>query len=131
MVVRYLTDEWLTAAATAYEAAGSPLPRATEIVVQQIVTDTPDGEVAYTIELSGQSVRLHTGRVDNPTVSFTQSWHTACAIARGEQSAQAAFMDGLVRIGGATQVLVDNHDLLADVDDLLGELRQETSFEDS
>ncbi|MEE9416641.1 MAG: SCP2 sterol-binding domain-containing protein [Acidimicrobiales bacterium] len=128
--MRYLSVEWLEEAARVFEAS-DPLPRDVEMVLQQSVLNTPEGDIDYAIVLSGQSLKLEVGRSNKPTISFTQEWTTAIAIASGELSAQAAFMEGKVKLGGDTSVLVANHDLLADVEDLLSDLRSRTDFPDA
>ncbi len=127
--MRYLSDPWLAAAAAAVSAAVDPLPRSADITIQQVVTGSPDGDRTYAVVMAGQSLSLVPGSSAEPDVTFTQDWDTACGIAQGSLSAQAAFMNGRMKIGGNTNLLVENHDLLAEVDDLLGELRAQTTFD--
>lgn len=129
-MIRFLSAEWLSEAGHALEAS-DPLPRDVEMVIQQRVHNTPDGNTDYAMILSGRSITLEVGLVDDPTVTFSQDWATAVAIARGEISAQAAFMTGKVSLGGNTSILVAEHDLLVDVDDLLADLRTRTTFPDA
>ncbi len=127
--MQYLSDEWLDEAARLFHAADSPLPRDADFTIQQLVAGTPHGDVAYTLVLSGQSVSLTKGVDPGATVSFQQEWSTAVGVARGDLSAQAAFMSGEIQLGGDTSTLVNNHDLLVEVDDLLKDLRAQTTFD--
>lgn len=127
--MRYLSDAWLAAAADALAATSNALPRPVEISIQQVVTDSPDGDRTYAVAMSGTSVALVPGGVEAPDVTFTQDWETARGIALGQLSAQTAFMAGRMKIGGNTNLLVEHHDLLAEVDDLLADLRSQTTFD--
>ena len=127
--MRYLSDAWLTAAAEALASAEAPLPRPVDITIQQTVTGTPDGDRTYAIVMSGQSVALLPGLVEAPDVTLAQTWETARSIAQGTLSAQRAFMSGQMKVGGNTNLLVEQTDLLAEVDDLLAEVRSQTSFD--
>ena len=127
--MQYLSDVWLDEAASAFSAASDPLPRDADFTIQQLVDGTPNGDVAYALVLSGRSVTLTKGVAADATVSFRQDWATATGVAKGEISAQAAFMNGQIQLGGDTSTLVNNHDLLVEVDDLLKDLRAKTTFD--
>jgi putative sterol carrier protein len=95
----FLSDEWLSSLARNEAGAGSAPDRPT-LVIQQLVTDTPEGEVAYVVHVGPAGIRASRGRVDDADLSFSQDLATAEAIHRGEISAQAAFMAGRLRISG-------------------------------
>ncbi len=119
-VAGFLSDTWfddLTAAART--ARG---PDGVRLVVQQVVTDGDD-EVAYALELRDGAIVVHRGRVDHPDISFTQDRATALAIHRGELAAQAAFMDGRLRLGGDLRAAMQGLGALAAVDDLFASTR--------
>ena len=118
----FLTDAWLddldTAARAADVATSAPL------VLQQIVPDGPDGhEVAYALVVAEGHARVERGRVDDPDLTFTQDRATAEAIHRGELSAQAAFMQGRLRLGGDLRAVIDRAGELEAIDDVLGSVR--------
>jgi len=129
-VPRYLTKEWLEAAQQSVERSSQPGSAAADVdlVVQQIVTGGPDGDVEYHVHLDHGTVHVRAGAADDPTVTFIQSWDTAAAIARGELSAQGAFMTGLIRVRGDLAQLVAHNDVLGGVDDLLADLRTHTTY---
>ncbi len=117
-----LTDAWLDdLERAARDAAVDPDLR---LRVQQVVPDGPDGhEVAYLLEVADGTVRVHRGRADEADVTFTQDLATAEAIHRGELSAQAAFMDGRLRLGGDLRAVLDRAGALAAIDDVFAAAR--------
>jgi hypothetical protein len=129
-VARYLTPEWFEAAQRALERSSTRAPAADDVrvVVQQTVTDGPDGEVAYHVIVDGGRVRIVSGAADDPTVTFIETWDTASAISRGELSAQGAFMSGLIRVRGDLPRLVECGNAFGGVDDALAEVRAQTTY---
>lgn len=127
---RYLTDEWLAAADRALNANASlaSAARDVRIVVQQIVTGGADGDVAFHVDLDHGAVGVAPGNASEPTVTFMQDWNTAAAVARGEESAQGAFMHGQIQVRGDLAVLIDNAALFAGIDDALSDLRADTTY---
>jgi hypothetical protein len=61
-------------------------------------------------------------------VTFTQDRTTAAAIATGRLSAQAAFIDGRLRVGGDLSALLDRAAELAALDDLFASARAATTW---
>lgn len=132
---RYLSSEWLAAAAAA--VAENPQLRGLtvrdEVVLQQVVTaaegdDAGPGEpVAWHVVLGPDGLRWIVGHHPAPDVSFTCDPATAWAVQAGLESAQAAFMDGRLRVGGDTRVLIAHRHVLDGLDDALAPLRAETT----
>lgn len=117
----FLTDAWLDELSSAAEAA--ELPPMPPLALQQVVPDGPAGEVAYALVVDEGRVRVHRGRVDGPDLVFTQDRATAEAIHRGELSAQAAFMQGRLRLGGDLRAVIDRAADLASLDDVFARVR--------
>jgi len=93
-------------------------------VLQQVISDGPDGgEVAYALVVADGRTRLVRGRVPDPDLTFTQDRGTAEAIHRGELSAQAAFMQGRLRLGGDLRAVIDRAGELAAIDDVFASIR--------
>lgn len=116
----FLTDDWF---ADLEQAAGAvALPDDLALVVQQVITDA-SGEVAYSLELADGSLRVRRGRAAAPDVTFTQDRATATAIHEGELSAQAAFLDGRLRLSGGVGALLTAAPALAALDDVLARCR--------
>jgi hypothetical protein len=127
-VVDFLSDEWLEAldaAATSSPSSGTGDDR---LVVQQVVTDDERGDRAYYIEVRDGGVRVRRGLAAKPTLRFTTDRPTATAIARGDESAQAAFIQGRLRVGGDTRALTVHADVLARLDELFAPVRSTTVY---
>jgi hypothetical protein len=113
----FLTDEWLDELGGA--AGGATVDPALRLRVQQVVPDGPGGrEVAYLVEVADGAVSIHRGRHDDADVTFTQDLATALAIHRGQLSAQAAFMEGRLRLGGDLRAVIERAAALAAIDDV-------------
>ncbi|MEO7571798.1 MAG: SCP2 sterol-binding domain-containing protein [Acidimicrobiales bacterium] len=118
----FLTDRWLDELGAA--AREAELPPELRLVVQQVIPDGPDGvEVAYAVEVAGGTMAVRRGRCDHADVTFTQDLATARAIHRGELSAQAAFMEGRLRLGGDLRAVIERAGDLAAIDDVFATVR--------
>ena len=111
-MVRFLSEAWFDAIA---ESTG-PANRtgAAGITVQQVVTDTPDGEVRYAVTISDERATVRAGQAARADVTFTGDYSTAVAIARGEVTAQAALLAGRIRVAGNVASLMSRTDLTYD-----------------
>jgi hypothetical protein len=129
-VPRYLSQEWLDAAQHALADHDVLAAAAGDVVltVQQVVTGGPDGDVAFHVDIDHGAVRLVGGEASEPTVTFIQDWDTASAIGRGQLSAQGAFMTGLIRVRGDLPRLVEHGGVFGGVDDVLADLRSQTTY---
>jgi hypothetical protein len=128
MVVRFLSPEWLAAAA---DALGAVAPRGADaptLTLEQVVTGGPDGEVAYRVRIRADAVELLAGRGDGADVAFTEDWETAAAIGAGQLSPQAAFIDGRVRVSGNVALVMAAQETLAAVESALAGVRAATTY---
>lgn len=128
--MRFLSPEWI---ARLDEVARADLELAeaaaeADLVVQQVVVDGAD-EVAYHVVLRAGEVAVRPGRAEAPTVTFTQDRATAEAVAAGDLSAQQAFIDGKVRLGGDTVALAERAKVLARLGDVFAAVRAEVGEE--
>lgn len=132
--MRFLSPEWINRLDEVARADPELADAAAEadLVVQQVVVggdaEGPAGgagEVAYHVVLRAGEVAVRPGRADAPTVTFTQDRATAEAVAAGELSAQQAFIDGKVRLGGDTVALAERAKVLARVGDAFAAVRAE------
>ncbi len=121
----FLSTEWIAALDAA--ASGRRAPDGLRLVVQQVVRDGDD-EVAYAIRIADGSVRVTGGRAADADVTFTQDRPTAAAIATGELSAQAAFIDGRLRVGGDLSTLLEHTAALAALEDVFATARAGTAW---
>jgi len=123
-MARFLSPEWLADLAAA--ATGASGPDEEPFTLQQVVVGPPD--VAWAVTVGAGKVIVEVGRVDSPTVTFSQDVATAAAIHRGELSAQAAFMTGRLRVGGDVRALLERQGTLAELDDTFGPVRRATTY---
>ncbi|MEO6988727.1 MAG: SCP2 sterol-binding domain-containing protein [Aquihabitans sp.] len=129
-MARFLSPEWIDHLdASVREGAGSPDDLS--LVVEQQITH-PDGEVTqFQVVFADGTVRVRPGTEADADVRFIQDLATAEAIARGEESAQRAFMTGHMRVGGNLQVLSQNGAALSRLTDAFAAVRQGTTFDEA
>ncbi len=130
----FLSPEWIRELDEA-AAASERLRLATaqmSLTVQQVVTsrsgaaDEPLAEWHFVIDHG--TVRVRQGRAADPDVTFSEDAATAAAVARGELSAQAAFMLGRLRVGGDVMRLMANQSAIAELNDVFTEVRARTDY---
>lgn len=132
--VRYLSAEWMDAAAAAL-AGDTGLKEATAdvvLVLEQVVGGVPGsdgGEVRWHVRMDHGSVALVPGPAEEFDVRFTTDHGTAAAIAAGTLGAQQAFAEGRLRVGGDVTALGRYHRAFAAVTDALAPIRAETTYE--
>jgi hypothetical protein len=125
-VPEFLSAAWLSNLQDA--ARASSVAPDLRLVVQQVVVDTDGREVAYAIRVAEGRVSVDSGRVDDAEVTFTQDRATASEIATGALSAQAAFIDGRLRVGGDLTSLLERARELAAIEDLFAPVRATTAW---
>jgi lipid-binding SYLF domain-containing protein len=77
--------------------------------------------------LGGHGVAFEPG-IASADLVLTLAYDLAVSIASGTASAQRAFLDGDIRLGGDVTVLLGTVDALATIDDRLSDLRSVTSY---
>lgn len=99
-MVKYLSPEWMEL--NKQLAADFPETPGATARLQYVVTGGPDGEVRYhhVIE-NGRTLELALGEDPGAEVTFTASYDDKLAIDQGELDANAAFMQGRVKITGS------------------------------
>ncbi len=129
-MVQYLSDEWIERAGRELAADTKLAESASDadLTIQYEVAGAPGGKRAYALRFDHGTVGLEPGPHPDAPVSFALDYDTAAAIARGDLSAQAAFMQGVLKLGGDVTVLIREHALLGALEDALGELRSDTEF---
>lgn len=123
-MAEFLTDAWVAELSSAADAVR--VPDDVYLVIQQVVLEDRGDERAYAIRIEGGRASVTPGRVDDAHVTFTQDRATAAAIARGELSAQVAFMAGRLRVGGDVRLVLDRAREIQALDDLFGPARAAT-----
>ncbi len=129
-MAQYLSDEWLKQADEAISNSEALRGAAAdeEVAIQYEVTGAPGGKRAYLVWLRDGDAGITVGSSPEAQVSFTLDYPTAVEVAKGELSAQAAFMQGRMKLGGDVGVLIRGHAAIDGLTDALGELRANTEF---
>ena len=96
---KYLSQEWLDE--TRKMAEGQPDRPGASARMQYVVTGTPEGDVEYYwILTNGKILESKRGHLDDSEVTLTTGYEDAVKIQKGELDANAAFMQGKVKVTG-------------------------------
>jgi hypothetical protein len=127
-VPEHLSDEWIAALdrAARDDAGLAEVARELDVVIQQTVTGTPAGTRSYHVVLTPAEVAVRPGPAPEAQLSFTTDHETARAVADGRLSAQAAFIDGRLRVGGDLRRLLDAQRAMARLGDTLAAAHRQT-----
>lgn len=129
-MIQYLSDEWIEAANDAVSNSAE-LKKAAEgqdVTIAYEVTGTPSGKVRYAITFKDGAASVTVGKHADAATAFSLDYATAGEIARGELSAQAAFMQGRMKLDGDVTVLIGQYRLIDETEDALRELRNNTAY---
>ena len=130
-MLRYLSLDWINAL-TAEVAASEHLSEvaATHTIgVTQVVSNGPEGDVTYHLQVVDGSASFGAGPADPEHVKMEQDWDTAVAIATGELNAQDAFINGHIRLFGDQQKLLDSQAVFGALDTVFGTVKADTTYE--
>jgi putative sterol carrier protein len=96
---KWLTQEWLDE--TRKMAENQPERPGASAKMQYVVTGGPDGEVKYYWVLeNGKLLESNLGDLDGAEVTMTQTYDDAKKVQKGELDANAAFMQGRIKVAG-------------------------------
>ena len=107
--MRFLSAEWF-AQMEAATSGGAPVGPA--VSVHQRVTGAPEGDVEYTLRVTGGRVTFEPGP-GGADVEVVADYHTAAAISQGRLTAWQAFAAGRLRVLGSVTALVAAQDAFA------------------
>ena len=122
--MEYLSDEWIQEADAALRASGLRANDGEHFAVEQRV-----GEVVFHMVFNSDGARACCGPAVDPAVVFCQSWDTAVAIAQGEQSAEAAVLNGEITFEGEPMALLSHRRMLARAEDVFASVRARTIWD--
>ena len=130
-MIRYLSLDWIEAltaeVAESRTHAGRPAD-GRQLGVTQVVTDGPEGEVTYHLQVGDGAARFGAGPAEPEDVRFEQDWDTAVAVATGELNAQEAFIGGRIRLTGDQQKLLDSQPVFQALDGVFTTVRSPTEY---
>ena len=96
---KWLTQEWLDE--TCRMADSQPERPGASAKMQYVVTGGPDGEIRYYWILeNGRLQKSELGDLEGAEVTMTQTYEDAKKIQKGELDANAAFMQGRIKVSG-------------------------------
>lgn len=123
-MARFLSAAWFEDVA---DATGPAPAKPVDLVLQQVVTGTPEGEVTYRVLVSDDEAVIQPGGDGTADVTLTSDYSTAAAIAEGQLSAQSALRQGRIRVGGDLSRLTERHTQLT-IDPVPASVRARTTF---
>src|SRR5579864_9520300 len=96
---KWLTQEWLDE--TRKMSESQPERPGASARMQYVVTGGPDGDIEYYWVLeNGKLLDSKLGRLEDAEVTLTTAYPDALKIQKGELDANAAFMQGKVKVTG-------------------------------
>ncbi len=127
-MLAFLSPDWLAAldAAAQADPALAAATQGVTLVVEQQISDAPSGDVCFHVTFDNGRVTVTPGPATTTSVSFSQDYPTAMAIANGSESAQRAFMTGKLRVGGDLRTLLDHQAAMTALNDVFATVRAQT-----
>ncbi|HEY1734535.1 MAG TPA: SCP2 sterol-binding domain-containing protein [Acidimicrobiales bacterium] len=116
-----------TAGSDERDAPGGSAP-AGPLVLRQVVTGGPDGDVRYDVVVSGEHAVIDPAAAARADLTFTSDYDTAAAIASGRMSTHAALSDGRLRVSGNAATLAERAGDISAIDPVPARLRAETEY---
>jgi putative sterol carrier protein len=109
-MAKFLSQQWaddvLAALNGSDEVRGAI--KGVQLCIQQVVTGAPDGDVGYWTQIDDGKIAGAIGDASDPDVTITQDYDTAVAMNKGDLNAQAAFMQGKLKVTGNMGKLLQN-----------------------
>ena len=130
-MLRYLSLDWINAL-TAQVAANehlSEIAASHTVGVTQVVSNGPEGDVTYHLQVGNGEASFGAGPADPEDVKMEQDWDTAVAVATGELNAQDAFINGHIRLFGDQQKLLDSQPVFGALDTVFSSVKADTVYE--
>jgi len=126
---RYLSQEWLDESRGL--AVDQPDRPGASARIQYVVGGGPDGEIDYWWHLeNGKLLASALGKTDDPDFTLSLSYEDSVKIQRGELDANAAFMQGRMKVAGDMGKLMQLLPLTssAEYQELQNRVREITTF---
>lgn len=129
--VRYLSLAWIRELTreVAENETLAELAREHRIGVTQVVTDGPEGDVTYHLQVGDGEASFGAGPADPEDVRMQQEWATAVAVATGAMNAQEAFITGRILLFGDQTALMSAQPVFGALDQIFSTVRERTRYE--
>jgi putative sterol carrier protein len=127
MPVKYLSPEWIDAynAAVAADDGVHKALKGKSAVIQMVVTDSPAGEVRYSLRIGDGTAAASLGDAADAEVTIRQSYETSAQVNKGELDGAKAFTQGKVKITGKMIKMMQLRGPLAEVQKALNTIDTE------
>ena len=129
--MRYLSLDWMDAMSASVAANTALQELANDITfgVTQVVSDGPEGDVLYHLQLRDGVATFGAGAAPAEDIRMEQSWDTAVGVATHRLAAQEVFVKGLVSISGDIEKLRVADPVFAALNDAFTAVRGTTVYE--
>ena len=129
--MRYLSLDWMDAMSASVAANTALQELANDITfgVTQVVSDGPEGDVLYHLQLRDGAATFGAGAAPAEDIRMEQSWDTAVGVATHRLAAQEVFVKGLVSISGDIEKLRIADPVFAALNDAFAAVRDSTVYE--
>ena len=129
-MAEFLSPAWLTEldAIARRSRALVALGQEHTLGVEQRVTGTPSGDVAYHLVVDAEGARIGPGATPHPDLVITMNYPTARLLHQGASNMQRALAEGGAKISGDLVRLRDHAALLTMLGDVFAEVRTTTTF---
>ena len=131
MTIRYLSLAWIRELTREVGESDALRQLADEhtIGVTQVVTDGPEGDITYHLQVGDGQASFGAGPAELEDVKMQQEWTTAVAVATGEMNAQEAFITGKILLFGDQQALMGAQPVFGALDTIFATVRERTRYE--
>jgi hypothetical protein len=133
-MVKYLSTAWFEQLRNHADRPVAPSPAQAKsddgrtLVLRQIVTGGPEGDVVYDVVFAGGRARVDPSGSAEADLTFTSDYATASAIGSGRLSTQAALSAGRLSVRGDVTVLATGAGDVSAADPVPAELRAATEY---
>ncbi len=126
-MVKFLSPQWTESVIGALNDSDDARQalKGVELILQQVVTGGPEGDVSYWTRFDDGKVEGGLGETEEPDVTITQDYETAVALSRAELNAQAAFMQGKLKVKGNMGKLLQNQSAIDALGPVMAEVKTE------
>lgn len=115
MAVKFQSDEYFEAANEALHGNEEVTKaiKGQKVALQVVTTSFPEvGDKKSFITIGDGRIDVGAGEIEEPDVTITQDYETACLIDQGELNPQVAFMEGRMKIKGNLMKVMSLNKLL-------------------
>ena len=127
MSVKFLSEDWLNAIneTLAGDADYQAATESTDLSLQFVVSDAPEGDVEYTVTMAGGTTTYAPGAAESADATIRSNHETAMAIFKGDLNTQAAFISGKLKVEGNLAKIMMNQSAMTSLADALKDMEVE------